>query len=203
MTPRAQTPSAAPGAIEPLELEGHRAALLGIARLQLRNPAHAEDVVQETLLAAVQGADRFAGGSSVRTWLVGILKHKIVDHIRRSSRERTLERVDAETSLGDLDALFKDDGHYVEMPSDWGDPEAALSQRMFFEALERCLESLPRNAGRVFVLREVMGADTDQICKDLDITATNCWVLLHRARMQLRVCLERSWFGPGAREGST
>jgi RNA polymerase sigma-70 factor, ECF subfamily len=200
MTRPAQTSS---GKLQLPELEGHRAALLGIARLQLRNPAHAEDVVQETLLAAVKGADGFAGGSSVRTWLVGILKHKIVDHIRRASRERPLESLDRETSLDDLDALFKDDGHYVEMPADWGDPEAALSQRKFFEALERCLGDLPKNTGRVFVMREVMGVDTGQICKDLGITATNCWVLLHRARMHLRICLERNWFGRAAREGST
>jgi RNA polymerase sigma-70 factor, ECF subfamily len=199
MTQPAPTSS---GKLQPPELDGHRPALLAIARLQLRNPAHAEDVVQETLLAAVQGADGFAGGSTVRTWLVGILKHKIVDHIRRSSRERPLESLDRETSLDDLDALFRDDGHYLEMPADWGDPEAALSQRKFFEALERCLEGLPRNTGRAFVMREVMGLDTDQICKDLEITATNCWVLLHRARMHLRVCLERSWFGQAAREGA-
>jgi RNA polymerase sigma-70 factor (ECF subfamily) len=198
--PTSPAGSAAPS-VARFELDRHRPVLLKFARLQLRNQAHAEDVVQETLLAAVQGAAGFSGASSVRTWLVGILKHKIVDHIRRSSREKPLESVDGETALEDLDVLFKENGHYVDVPADWGDPEAALSQRMFFEALERCLEALPKNTGRAFVMREVMGIETDQICKDLAISATNCWVLLHRARMQLRICLEKTWFGRAARKG--
>ena len=162
--------------------------------LQLRNQAQAEDVVQETLMAAIQGAKNFAGKSSVRTWLVGILKHKIVDLIRRASREQALDLPDAETSLEDFDVLYTDDGHYASMPAGWGDPDAALSQRKFFEILERCLEGLPKNTARVFMMREVMGLETGEICKELAITATNCWVLLYRARMGLRACLEKRWF---------
>jgi len=162
--------------------------------LQLRNQAQAEDAVQETLMAAIQGAENFAGRSSVRTWLVGILKHKIVDHIRRASREQPLDLPDTETSLEDFDALYREDGHYASMPAEWGDPEAALSERKFFETLERCLEGLPKNTARVFMMREVMGLETGEICKELAITATNCWVLLYRARMGLRACLEERWF---------
>jgi len=183
---------------EALDLELHRPVLLRFAMLQLRDRAHAEDAVQETLIAAIQGAKTFAGKSSVRTWLVGILKHKIVDHIRRSRREEPLDLSSAETSLEDFDVLYKEDGHYASAPADWGDPEAALSQRKFFETLERCLEGLPKNAARVFMMREVMGIETDDICKELAITATNCWVLLYRARMSLRACLEERWFALGA-----
>ena len=183
---------------EALDLERHRPVLLRFAMLQLRNRAQAEDAVQETLIAAIQGAKNFAGKSSVRTWLVGILKHKIVDHIRRSRREEPLDLSSAETSLEDFDVLYKEDGHYASAPADWGDPEAALSQRKFFETLERCLEGLPKNAARVFMMREVMGIETDEICKDLAITASNCWVLLYRARMSLRTCLEERWFAIGA-----
>jgi len=183
---------------EALDLEKHRPVLLKFALLQLRSRAQAEDAVQETLMAAIQGAKSFAGKSSVRTWLVGILKHKIIDHIRRVSREQPLDLPDAETSLEDFDALYNEDGHYVTVPVEWGDPEAALSQRKFFETLERCLEGLPKNTARVFMMREVMGLETGEICKELAITATNCWVLLYRARMGLRACLEERWFGTSA-----
>lgn len=189
-----------------LELEKHRPHLMKFAMAQLRNTTYAEDVVQETLVAAVQGADRFAGQSSVRTWLIGILKHKIMDHFRRQSREAPLPGLDDETSLEDLDARFKPDGHFVENPAhvpgaDWGDPEATLSQSRFFEALEGCLARLPPNTARVFSMREIMGMETDEICKALGITATNCWVLLYRARMALRECLQTSWFaGEGRAE---
>jgi RNA polymerase sigma-70 factor (ECF subfamily) len=177
-----------------LDLDQHRPHLLKFAMLQLRNAAIAEDVVQETLLAALQSAGNFAGQSSVRTWLIGILKHKIIDTIRRRSREQPLELTDEDASLEDVAAIFREDGHYRDEPADWGDPEAALTQRKFFEALERCMEGLPKNAGRVFMMREVMGLETEEICKDLGITPSNCWVLLYRARMSLRACLEQRWF---------
>jgi RNA polymerase sigma-70 factor, ECF subfamily len=174
----------------PLELERHRSYLLRFALLQLRDHGAAEDAVQETLLAALQGSAGFGGRSAVRTWLVGILKHKIVDHLRRASREPLAE----EASTEDVDALFAEDGHYAERPSAWGSPERALEQRGFFDALERCMQALPANTARAFVLREVMGMGTDEICKELCVTPTHCWVLLYRARMALRACLEKGWF---------
>jgi RNA polymerase sigma-70 factor (ECF subfamily) len=177
-----------------LELEQSRPYLMRFALLQLRNETAAEDAVQETLLAALQGADRFAGHSSVRTWLVGILKHKIVDHLRRQAREP--QSYDAGTE--DFDALFEEDGHWAEPPGDWGSPEDNLEQRKFFEVLELCLQALPANTARVFMMREWLGLDTDEICKEAGITATNCWVVLYRARMALRLCLEKRWFGTGA-----
>jgi RNA polymerase sigma-70 factor (ECF subfamily) len=166
--------------------------------LQLRNTAAAEDVVQETLLAAMQSSSSFAGQSSVKTWLVGILKHKIIDAIRKQSREQPLETADDETSIEGLqDAVYREDGHFRENPADWGDPEAALAQRKFFEVLERCMEGLPKKTARAFTMREVMGLETDEICKELGITSSNCWVLLYRARMALRECLEGRWFAAG------
>ena len=166
--------------------------------LQLRNATAAEDVVQETLLAALQSGANFAGQSSVRTWLVGILKHKIIDAIRKQSREQPLETADDETDIEDLqDAVYRDDGHHRETPADWGNPETALEQRKFFDVLERCMDGLPKRTARVFMMREVMGLETDEICKDLGITSTNCWVLLYRARMALRECLQGRWFAAG------
>lgn len=184
--------------IDSRDLDRHRPRLLRFAKLHLHDPASAEDAVQETLLAALQSAGSFTGQSSVGTWLVGILKHKVVDTIRRTSRERPLELGADEVSLEDLGALFQDDGHFLDKPADWGDPEAALTQRRFFEALERCLQDLPKNTARVFTMREVTGLECEEICKELGISSTNCWVLLYRARLRLRTCLEQRWFGAGS-----
>lgn len=181
--------------IDPSKLEKYRPRLLKFAMLQLRDRTSAEDAVQETLLAAIQSGGNFAGKSSVGTWLVGILKHKVMDTVRRQSRERPLEISSDEQSPEDLEALFKDDGHFHNPPADWMDPEAALAQRKFFEVLERCLQDLPKNSARVFTMREITGLDLDEICKEVGITATNCGVLLYRARLRLRTCLEQRWFG--------
>ena len=181
-------------AIELRELESHRRALLRFAMAQLRDESHAEDCVQETLSAAIQNAERYAGDSSVRTWLIGILKHKILDHFRKASRERIVSLSDEESSLDDFDALFKQDGHYVASPAAWADPEQALTQREFFEVLESCMDRLPKNTALVFKMREIMGIEIEEICRELAITANNCWVLLYRARMSLRQCLEQRWF---------
>jgi len=179
------------------DLDKHRPQLLKYAMLQLRNAAQAEDAVQETLIAALRGIDGFAGGSSVRTWLIGILKHKIVDSIRKSSREQSLDQY--ESSPEDMDALFAPDGHYADRPADWGNPEENLSRRRFFAAFEMCMESLPKTTAQAFAMREVMGMETPEICTTLRITSSNCWVLLYRARMRLRECLERNWIGAGGR----
>jgi len=185
------------GALDARDLAGHRPQLLKYAMLQLRNTAQAEDAVQETLVAAIRGAQSFAGGSSVRTWLIGILKHKIIDSIRKSSREQSLDQYEA--SADDLDAFFQPDGHYADKPADWGDPEEALSQRRFFEVMEQCMESLPKMTAQAFAMREVMGLETQEICSNLGITSSNCWVLLFRARMKLRACLEKNWIATGGR----
>src|SRR6476620_10016336 len=126
--------------IEIRDLEKHRHAMLKFAMLQLRNETHAEDCVQEALAAAIQSADRFAGDSSVRTWLIGILKHKILDHFRKAGREELFSAGEDETSLDDFEALFKGNGHFVDPPEQWANPEQALSQAEFFEVLERCLQ---------------------------------------------------------------
>ncbi|HEY6239956.1 MAG TPA: sigma-70 family RNA polymerase sigma factor [Burkholderiales bacterium] len=167
------------------------------ALLQLRDRGAAEDVVQETLLAAIQGMQGFAGQSSVRTWLIGILKHKIVDSIRKTTREHPLELTANETGSANLEAFFESDGHFTDPPGEWESPERALEERRFFEALEGCLRTLPKNTASAFMMREVMGLETDEICKELDISPSNCWVMLYRARLNLRACLERTWFRPG------
>lgn len=183
------------------QVEAHRAYLLRYASLQLRSPAAAEDAVQDTLVAALAGASAFEHRSNLRTWLTGILKHKIVDAIRRASRETSLDAMAEEGADGDFDALFKDNDHWREPPRAWEQPEQALEQKAFLAALEECLSRLPAKTARAFLMREHMGLETGEICKELDITPTHCWVLLHRARMALRLCLERNWFGDARKEG--
>jgi RNA polymerase sigma-70 factor (ECF subfamily) len=174
-------------------VEGERAYLVRYASLQLRDSHAAEDAVQETLVAALAGEASFAGRSNLRTWLTGILKHKIIDAIRRSSREATV--LPAEADAAEFDALFAQDGHWIDPPGAWANPDAALEQKHFFAVLEACLARLPQKIAQAFMMREHLGLDTGEICKELAITPTHCWVLLYRARMALRECLEKDWFG--------
>jgi RNA polymerase sigma-70 factor (ECF subfamily) len=182
-----------------IDCESHRGYLTRVAQLQLRDRDAAEDVVQETLLAALTAHASFSGKSTLKTWLTGILKHKIVDAIRRRQREPiVMASFEEEIDLDDFDALFKRNGGWDTPPADWGDPEAALDRREFFDIVDFCLEKLPANTGRVFMMREVMELETDEICKELRITANNLWVILYRARVSLRLCLEQNWFAAGA-----
>ena len=170
-----------------------RPQLMRFAHAQLRNDAWAEDAVSETLLAALAKPQAFAGQSQLKTWLVGILKHKLIDQIRRHSRE--VSTTTAEDNE-DIDALlFNEGGGWREAPAEWGDPEAACGRREFFEVLEVCVDKLPGVQGRVFMMREWLELDSAEICKELSITTTNLWVLLHRARLRLQSCLQERWFG--------
>jgi RNA polymerase sigma-70 factor (ECF subfamily) len=178
------------------EIERQRGYLLRVAVLQLRDRDLAEDVVQDTLLAALTGQAGFTGKSTVKTWLTGILKHKIVDAIRRKQRDPVLEAsLPEEMDLEEFDGFFRENGSWQEKPADWGDPESSLGRKEFFDVMQFCLDKLPANTGRVFMMREVMDLDTDEIWKELRITANNLWVILYRARMALRQCLEQHWFG--------
>ncbi len=176
------------------ELAGHRSYLLRFARLQLRNDAWAEDAVSETLLAALSKPQSFGSRSQLKTWLVGILKHKVLDLFRSNAREVCMDTDDA--SADDLDSLvFKTDGHFAQAPADWGNPEQDLNSRQFFAVMEACTEKLPAMLGRVFLMREWLELSSEEICKELALTPTNLYVQLHRARLRLRECLELNWFG--------
>ena len=175
------------------QVESERPYLVRYAALQLRDAHAAEDAVQEALLAALAGEASFAGRSNLRTWLTGILKHKIVDAIRRASREIALP-AESEGDSSEFDHLFKENDHWVEHPAAWANPHACLEQKQFFAVLEQCLAKLSPKASQAFMMREHLGSDTDEICKELSVTPTHCWVLLYRARMALRLCLEEDWF---------
>jgi RNA polymerase sigma-70 factor (ECF subfamily) len=168
-------------------VEEERPYLLRYASLQLRDRHAAEDCVQETLVAALAGEASFGGRSNLRTWLTGILKHKIVDAIRRRSRDP-----EPLPETAEFDALFDETGHWGEPPTAW--PESSLEQKQFFAVLEKCLAGLPAKTAQAFMMREHMGFETDEICKELAVTPTHCWVLLYRARMALKECLQTNWF---------
>jgi RNA polymerase sigma-70 factor (TIGR02943 family) len=177
------------------QLAEHRAYLLRFARLQLRNDAWAEDAVSETLLAALSKPQSFGNRSQLKTWLVGILKHKVIDTLRQRQREVSLAPDDGD-GTEELEALmFRADGHYANRPAEWGNPEQELTSRQFFAVLEACAEKLPAAMGRVFLMREWLELSSDEICKELRLTPTNLYVQLHRARLRLRECLELNWFG--------
>jgi RNA polymerase sigma-70 factor (ECF subfamily) len=165
------------------------------ARLQLRNEAWAEDAVSETVLAALAKPLAFEHKSQLKTWLVGILKHKVIDLLRGRSREVCLDLGDGDGGE-ELDALlFAADGHFMHLPADWGNPEQDLNSRQFFAVLEACTDKLPATMGRLFLMREWLELSSDEICKELRLTPTNLYVQLHRARLRLRECLGINWFG--------
>jgi len=180
-------------------VELHGNYLFRYALIRVRNETVAEDLVQDTLLAAFQGKERFSGQSNERSWLTGILKHKVLDHFRRQARERT---DNADDSLPEeLEGRFDDLGLWKREPesgpTDWSADAAGLMQRKeFMEALKLCIAKLPPRCADAFVMREMEATDSDHIQKTLGVSPANFWVLLHRARMQLRLCLETNWLKP-------
>jgi len=179
--------------VRPADLDRYRSMLTRYARRCLRNLADAEDAVQDTLTAALASTE-FAGRSSLGTWLHGILKHKIIDIYRRQAREPVLESPAEDELQDETEALFMPDGHWRDAPARWGDPEAALTRREFYDVLEGCLACLPPNSARAFKMREMMGLEVAEICVVLGISSDNCYVMLHRARLRLRTLLEQRWF---------
>ena len=174
--------------------------LFKYALMRLRDSAKAEDVVQETFLAALRGGKTFAGRSAEKSWLVGILKNKICDYYRKASRETSftdLEFYSGEESDRFIpDGLFKDGWIHELGPLEWSsDPGASLDSQVFWKTFHDCSGKMPKNVAAVFNLREVDGVESKEICAMLNISENNLWVMLHRARMALRRCLETNWFG--------
>lgn len=168
-------------------------SLFHFALARVKDRDIAEDLVQETFLAAVKSQDRFKGRSSEKTWLFGILKHKVIDHYRK--KKSTVYSQDLVDDPENIEALFNAKGGWHVRPAHWlTDPGKAQETREFIDHFYRCLSDLPQRSADAFVYREIDGLSTDEICKHLDITPNNCWVLLYRARMLLRKCLERVGF---------
>lgn len=180
-------------------ISGFRPQMLKFACLQLQDDAAGEDAVQEAIEAALAGIDRFAGRAALKTWLFTILRHKIIDTLRERGRTVQLSSLERDEEELDetLDALFSASEHWRpdSRPRPWGDPHAALEQRQFWQVFETCLEVLPARTARVFMMREFLGLETDEICTTLSLTTSHCHVILHRARAGLRQCLSQGWFG--------
>lgn len=175
-----------------VDLQGY---LLKFARLQLRNDAWAEDAVSEVLVAALAKPQAFDNRSQLKTWLVGILKHKVVDALRHHGREISGLETSEDDNADPLEWIaFKADGHFSQAPADWGNPEQDMGSKQFFEILEACASKLPPTQGRLFLMREWLELSCEEICKELGLTPTNLYVQLHRARLRLRECLEINWY---------
>ncbi|NWG86934.1 MAG: sigma-70 family RNA polymerase sigma factor [Hydrogenophilaceae bacterium] len=182
--------------LEPgLWLERYGTYLFRYALATLRDERLAEDAVQDCLLAAWQAQSTYSGQASERTWLTGILKHKIVDIVRKDSREKPLEKIEPDNPYGEFEAGFDETGHWANLLAEWGDPAAAFENKFFWQVLEACLSAMPRRLAQLFMLREVVGADSEKVCQELEITPTNLWTMLYRSRMSLRRCLEQNWAG--------
>lgn len=174
-------------------LEEHGDILYRFALGRVRDPQVAEDLMQDTFLAAIRGADSFSGRSAERTWLVGILKHKIIDYFRTQHRETPTEDV-GERMLEDPGAYLDRKGHWKVGQSEWiTNPEKAYEREEFWKILNQCVSKLNDNQRRVFEMRELEHLNAEEICEALDISSSNLWVLLHRARLQLKGCLESNW----------
>jgi RNA polymerase sigma-70 factor (ECF subfamily) len=184
-------------------LSAQRPILFRYALLQLRDSDLADDVVQETLLAALQSASSFEGKSELRTWLIGILKYKIADHWRRSARESPVSKLtltDEDEGETEQDLFFMSSGHWNHGPKAWSDPEAALKQQEFWTIYETCQTNLPPKMAKVFMLRELVGLEAVEVCRETGLSEANYWVIMHRARLRLRECLEIHWFNTTKKE---
>jgi RNA polymerase sigma-70 factor (ECF subfamily) len=184
-------------ALEPERwLEDHGSALYSFALLHIHDTHRAEDLIQETLLAALKSSKNFHGDSSIRTWLTGILKHKIMDEFRRQSREGTssnsAEDVFETIEKQQIAETFTEDGSWNHPIEDWGNPEQDLFRNEFWTFIERCTAGLSPGMARLFILRDLWGLDTEEVCKELNITPTNLWTTLHRARLAIRQCLAKN-----------
>jgi len=184
-----------------IELErffgSRRIDLVRFAALQLRDPSLAEDVVQETLIAAMQSVDKFEGRASLRTWIYSILKRKIIDALRSRRWEISVTQLSSsDEDVDNLDKLFNERGFWAteHNPHRWTEPEESLEQQQFWLIFERCIHHLPTRMAQVFSMRELLGLETEEICNELAISTSNCLVILHRARIGLRLCLEKDWF---------
>lgn len=180
-------------------VDDHGDCLFRFAFMRLRDASLAEDVVQEALLSAIQAVGSYTGKSSERTWLIGILKHKIIDHYRKNSHQVQLTEED--TDLSGTERFFerpdKWSGHW-SIPLRPVDPERSpdevIERGEFWDVMRACLAALPDRVANVFTLREMDGLTSDEICDALGLSSSNFWVIMHRARMQLRRCVEIKWF---------
>ena len=188
--------SAASHLTDPVFLDDLRRQMLKFAVLQLDNEAQAEDAVQEALIGALKNVASFERKAALKTWVFAILKHKITDLLRYRQRWVDVEKPSDSADDETLPSVFDTRGfwHQEDRPNRWAQPVEAIDDAHFWRVFEVCLEDLPPAQGRGFMMREFIELDSDEICQSIDISASNLHVLLHRARLRLRRCLEEHWF---------
>ena len=201
--PAALGSGASSAAISAQALIAIRSDMMRFAKLQLGNRETAEDMVQDAIEAALRNLSSFSGKSSLKTWVFTILKNRIIDHFRQSKRTVTFSSLvgGGEDWQESVETLFNDRGRWRDefRPVTWPSPEESVQSQQFWAAFETCLEVLPANTSRVFMMREFLGLESEEICTQLKLSTTNLHVILHRARMKLRVCLESGSLSAGAR----
>jgi RNA polymerase sigma-70 factor (ECF subfamily) len=177
-----------------------RQQMVKFAHIHLSDAHLAEDAVQEALAGALVGAQRFAGRAALKTWVFAILKNKVADILRHKQRMVDASSLCKENEEDATNDLFDQRGHWLSdgRPTAWDDPEASLEQQQFWFVFEACLDGVPAQQSRVFMMREFMGFETDEICETVGISSANLFVMLHRARLRLRECLEQRWFASAA-----
>jgi len=195
---RDKMPTGAPRLDPDRWLNEHGDVLFRFAKTRVGRSDMAEDLVQETLLAALRGQQQFRGEADERTWLLAILKRKIIDQLRRKGRESSFTSIDKPDEW--INDLFDQRERWRVAPGNWErGPGAAMERAEFWGVFSLCLGKLPRRMAEVFSQREIDQLHAEEICKDLAITPTNLWVILYRARLRLWKCLDANWFG-GERE---
>jgi RNA polymerase sigma-70 factor, ECF subfamily len=179
------------------ELPALRRRLLRQARLAVHDSAHAEDLVQDTLIAVVQQWPEFRGDAALSTWAISILRHKVADWYRSPLARREVQMPNGEGDAIDaaLADQFDDSGHWREAVPAWQQPEHQAERKQLMQTLDSCLSCLPAQTRRVFMMREWLGFESDEIREQLGLSADNVRTILHRARLSLRACLQQRWFG--------
>ena len=181
------------------QLPALRVRLIRHARFAVHDHSLAEDLVQDTLISVVEQHTRRRGDASLITWATAILKNKVADWYRSPAQRRMVQLDTEDESTGDaIDALYTAGGAYAEPVPAWQQPDNRTEQRQMMTVLERCVSCLPRQTGRVFMMREWLGFETPEICERLGVSAENCRTIMHRARMALRACMQRDWIGKKA-----
>ena len=182
--------------VDKIYMAALREQMLSFATLQLGDSHLAEDAVQEALMGAFKNADAFAGRAAFKTWVFAILKNKIFDILRKRHRQWEINNQDDDD---DEMQAFNERGHWQKRaaPSCWSNPDKELENVQLWRVLELCLNNLPAQQGKVFMMREYIGLSSEEICKLENLSVSNLHVLLYRARLKLQKCLDINWFAGG------
>jgi RNA polymerase sigma-70 factor (ECF subfamily) len=172
--------------------------MVKFATLQLGDEHLAEDAVQDALIGAFKNVENFAGRAAFKTWIFAILKNKIADILRKRHRYVEINNQDGEQDC-DLESAFNARGHWIksEAPHCWSNPDKHMENNQLWRVLELCLNNLPAQQGKVFMMREYMGLSSDEICELEGLSVSNLHVLLYRARLKLQKCLDKNWYAGG------